>query len=102
MAAGLAVIASDQGGPRELVDDGVNGLLFKSGDCQDLTRALRSLADNPTYREKLARAGQRRARRFVPEAIALEMLSLYRTVLQDHTVGELSQARGHDARRTTR
>ncbi|MCZ7625573.1 MAG: glycosyltransferase [Candidatus Methylomirabilis sp.] len=41
--AGIPVVTSDIGGMAELVQDGVNGLLFKVGDPQDLQRVLRRL-----------------------------------------------------------
>ncbi len=44
---GSAVIASDLGGMKELVTPGVNGLLFETGNVQDLRRAMREYLDNP-------------------------------------------------------
>ena len=37
MAMEKLVLASDVGGHRELIEDGVDGFLFKAGDYQDLT-----------------------------------------------------------------
>jgi glycosyltransferase involved in cell wall biosynthesis len=47
MACGLAVVSADaSAGVRELIDDGVNGLLAIRGDAADLARQLgRVLAD---------------------------------------------------------
>src|SRR4029077_17902908 len=39
-ASGVPVIVSDAGGPKELVEDKVNGLITKSHDIEDFTRAL--------------------------------------------------------------
>ena len=56
-ACGLPVIVSDSGGPKELVEDGMNGLITRSRDVDDFTRAIRSLVD----RCRIAGAhGQRR------------------------------------------
>lgn len=44
--AGIPVVTSDIGGMAELVQDGVNGLLFKVGDPQDLQRVLRRLIEH--------------------------------------------------------
>lgn len=41
--AGVPVIASDIGGVGELVEDGVNGYLFKPGDKDDLIRVLNKM-----------------------------------------------------------
>jgi len=43
---GVPVIVSDGCAGRDEVEDGVTGLWFKSGEAQDLARALRELGDN--------------------------------------------------------
>ncbi len=43
MAVGRAVVASDLGPRREIVRDGQTGLLYRSGDIQDLTSKVRRL-----------------------------------------------------------
>ena len=53
-AAGLPVIVSDSGGPKELVQDNENGLITKSHDADDLTRAIRSLVVDPALRKRMA------------------------------------------------
>ncbi len=61
MAQGRLVVASDVGGHRELIQDGVTGILFKSGDLEDLAAKIVRLLDEPGRWEVLSRA----ARRFV-------------------------------------
>jgi PEP-CTERM/exosortase A-associated glycosyltransferase len=46
MAMGRAVVASDVGGHRELIDHGRTGLLFRAGDTADLARALVEVLDH--------------------------------------------------------
>lgn len=43
MAAGVPVLAPDQGGPKETVVDGVTGTLYRAGDAADLARNLAAL-----------------------------------------------------------
>ncbi|HUH80056.1 MAG TPA: glycosyltransferase, partial [Solirubrobacteraceae bacterium] len=43
MAAGLAVLAPDQGGPAAIITDGETGRLFRSGERDSLAEAMRSL-----------------------------------------------------------
>ena len=62
MSHGIPVIASALGAQRELVDDGVDGLLFDPGDAEDLRRAMRRLWDNPELCHELGQAGYRRVR----------------------------------------
>jgi len=40
MAKGIAVIASDVGGHRELISDGATGLLFRAGDSANLAAVI--------------------------------------------------------------
>jgi glycosyltransferase involved in cell wall biosynthesis len=64
MAAGCAVIASGPGGPAEIVEPGVSGLLVDGGDRQQLTAALDQLIGDRELRERLAHGGTVRAERF--------------------------------------
>ncbi|HYS56898.1 MAG TPA: glycosyltransferase family 4 protein, partial [Burkholderiales bacterium] len=59
MAMEKAVIGSDVGGLRELIQDGVTGLLHRSGDAGDLAAKIEALADDPKLRHRLG--GQARA-----------------------------------------
>jgi len=53
MLLGKPAIAARGGGNSELVQDGFNGLLYESGDCNDLARCIRFLAENPGERMRL-------------------------------------------------
>lgn len=52
MALGKPLVASDVGGMREQVDDGVNGLLYPAGDVGALSAALARVGD-PALRARL-------------------------------------------------
>ncbi|MEV0766638.1 glycosyltransferase family 4 protein [Nocardia salmonicida] len=64
MAAGCAVVAARPGGPAEIIDTGVDGLLVPGGDVGALTAALDTLLHDPADRARLALAGRDRARDF--------------------------------------
>jgi len=81
MAAGLPVVAATPGGPAEIVDDGVTGLLYPMGDRDALARAMRELAHDPALRARLGDAGRAAAARYAPERIAAEVDALYADVL---------------------
>lgn len=49
------VVASDIGGMKEFVRDGIDGLHFKTGDAEDLARVLRRFVDEPDLVERLSR-----------------------------------------------
>ena len=76
MAAGLPVVATDGGGPRELITDGVDGVLVPADEPAALAAAVRALAP-PERRAALGRAAARTAARFRPEVIAPQLHGLY-------------------------
>jgi glycosyltransferase involved in cell wall biosynthesis len=62
MAAGLPVVANDDGGTREQVEDGRTGFLV-SGNClAEMAERIATLLRNPCMAERLGRAGQEKAR----------------------------------------
>lgn len=54
-----AVVASDLGSRRELVEDGVTGLLYPAGNVQELAANIRFLCDRPLLAREIGLAGQR-------------------------------------------
>lgn len=52
-AAGIPTVVSDTGGPKELVQQGVNGAITRSLDVEDFTRAVRKLVADGPLRKKL-------------------------------------------------
>jgi glycosyltransferase involved in cell wall biosynthesis len=61
-AMGVPVVATDVRGCREVVDDGVTGTLVPKGDANALANAIETLAGDAPLRDKLGRAGVRKAR----------------------------------------
>lgn len=61
MMCGVCVVASDSGGPLEIIDDGINGLHFKTLDVVDLADKLESLARDVQKRNTFGKAGQQKA-----------------------------------------
>ncbi len=59
-AAGLPVIVSDVGGPRELVTDGVNGLITQALDVSAFAAAIRRLVEDEPLRKEMSAAARRR------------------------------------------
>ncbi|MEY2486456.1 MAG: hypothetical protein QOH39_2104 [Verrucomicrobiota bacterium] len=68
-ASGVPVIVSDAGGPKELVEDQRNGIITKSFDVEDFTRAVRALVVDPKLREEMgSRARESVINRTWPDA----------------------------------
>ncbi len=61
-AMGLAVVATDVGGTREIVNDGKSGFLVKAGDVKALRQKLSLLIKNSKLREKFGSALQKTVR----------------------------------------
>ncbi|MEM9671164.1 MAG: glycosyltransferase family 4 protein [Bacteroidota bacterium] len=61
MALGVPVIATEIGGNSELIQDGVNGLLFQNGDANTLASHIQRLIDDEDLRENFSRTGKKTA-----------------------------------------
>lgn len=61
MASGLPVVTTDCVGPREIIDDGVDGFIVPQDDLPALEEALRELIEDPDRRRSLGMAGRRKA-----------------------------------------
>ena len=58
-AAGLPVVAPRAGGPIDLVDHGVDGLLYEDGDDRELRQHVQRLTDDAALRNRMGEAGRR-------------------------------------------
>ncbi len=77
MARGLPVVATDAGGMREQIEDGVTGRLVAREDEEALARALVDLCSDPEARRRLGSAGREWVReRFSMDAMADAYLAL--------------------------
>ena len=81
MALGRPVVASDDGGPREIVTPGHDGLLVEPGDAVGLARAIGQLIDDPVTAGRMGQNGRRTAQRFRPERLAERTLEIYGELL---------------------
>lgn len=61
MMCSVCVVASRSGGPLEIIDDGINGLLFKTFDSDDLADKLILLERDEIFRKTFANAGKVKA-----------------------------------------
>jgi glycosyltransferase involved in cell wall biosynthesis len=77
MGSGCAVLVPDEGGPAEVVTDGVDGVTYAMGDVVALSKALRRLADDPALRARLGEAAARTASGYTPEALAPRLLAAW-------------------------
>jgi glycosyltransferase involved in cell wall biosynthesis len=74
MAAGVPVVAVNEGGPREIVRAGETGVLTPTGAPADIAAALAELLRDPDLRRRLGEAGERRyEEEFTEERMGAEM-----------------------------
>jgi phosphatidyl-myo-inositol alpha-mannosyltransferase len=76
-AAGTPVVASDIAGYRDVVRDGVDGVLVPPADAQAVAVALRDLWDEPERRARMARAAADDVSRFAWPTVAERVLNAY-------------------------
>jgi phosphatidylinositol alpha-mannosyltransferase len=81
MAAGVPVVASDIEGYREVVRDGVDGLLIPPNDPNALAAAIRRVLSEPELAAALKAAGRSRAQAFSWQAVAPRLEAVYDRVL---------------------
>jgi glycosyltransferase involved in cell wall biosynthesis len=84
-AAHVPVVASDLGGMAELIQHGVNGLLFKVNDAPDLERQLARLMEEPGLIERL-RANAPAVKTLDQDMT--ELLDVYHQILAQATEAE--------------
>ncbi|RHB40470.1 glycosyltransferase family 1 protein [Enterocloster aldenensis] len=81
MANKLCVIASMAGANPELIQDNINGLLFKLDDAHDLANKLEFLINNPDNISRLSRQGYQDALAyFTTEINAYNIYQLYKSI----------------------
>ncbi len=83
MSMGLPAVVSDYGGNPYVIEDGVNGLLFKNRDSTDLARCIRRVMDEPGLLKTLAAGSVKRfAERFTAQKFAESVESIYTKTLK--------------------
>jgi glycosyltransferase involved in cell wall biosynthesis len=79
LACGAPLLVSDAGGNPEVVKDGVNGLVFRKGNVEELARKMETLIGDPKRRAKMGRESRKMAvKKFDWELIAKKTLEHYR------------------------
>jgi len=107
-AEGRAVVASDLGSRRELVHQGETGLLYRTGDVNQLAQAIQTLGSIPELAEEMGRAGWEKVRQcHTPEGHYQRLLSLYEGLVASktkptHELGEMPERPRRQQRRRLR
>ena len=82
MACGKPVVASNVGGIPFVVEEGKTGLLFESGNVEDLADKIMTILKNEELREKMGEAGRERAKEVTWDKIAERTVEVYKEILK--------------------
>ncbi|MGA7149560.1 MAG: glycosyltransferase family 1 protein [Microbacterium sp.] len=85
-AAGLPVVAPRAGGPIDLVDSGVDGILYDPARDGDLRHAVAGLVAAPEVRARMGEAGRRRVLSRSWSAICDDLVEFYGQVVTSRAV----------------
>jgi phosphatidylinositol alpha-mannosyltransferase len=81
LASGTTVVASDIAGYRDVITDGLDGVLVPPSDAQALAEALRDLYHEPERRRDLAQIAASTVQRFAWEHVAREVMESYKDAI---------------------
>ena len=82
LGAGIGVIAADAGGPKEIIDSGVDGLLYEPGN----TRALQSRIHEIVGSEMLpamSRSALAKSRNYTDESIVSRLDTIFSELMNE-------------------
>ena len=81
-ACGLPLLGSDVPGVREIVVDGVNGLLFAKGDCQDIARKIEKIYADQEFRQSAGKASREviKSRGLSNHAVEAAFVALFKSI----------------------
>ena len=79
MACGLPAVSFDyKCGPRDIIRDGVDGLIAPDGDISDLARKMLLVIEDEKLRRRMGQAAREVVRRFSPDSVMEKWLSVYK------------------------
>ena len=95
LAGGTPVIGSRIGGIPEQVEDGLNGLLFESGNASELAEKIQFLVDNREQAIDMGRRGRRRIESVnSPQAHYEQLYPVYDRLLRGLSAGQTETQSG--------
>jgi glycosyltransferase involved in cell wall biosynthesis len=84
MACSVPVVATRCGGPEQILDDGINGLLVDVGSSQQIAAAVERVRLDPPFRKTIVAQALVKARsKFSLERTVLAYDSLYSAILDE-------------------
>ncbi len=88
MACGVPVVASNLGAPREIIDDGKDGLIVDPKDTQALAGAIVTLLRDDKQRKRMGEEGRRKVNlKYDASRYARQMEQIYHQALEESEAG---------------
>ena len=81
MAAGLPVIAPEIGGPKDLIDHGINGLFYKPGDNFDIRKKVLRLVNDDALRLEMSKNAFNKVQERTWAKVCSELFEIYESTL---------------------
>lgn len=82
MASGVVVVATDNGGIKDIIENGKSGLLVPPGNTERLVEAISTLLKNPDQKRDLERAALERVKtHFTAERMAEKTAEVYQKAI---------------------
>ena len=78
MAVGKPVVATDSGGTKEIVDDGINGYLVKHEDVKSISQKIITLLENENLSKNIGKRGREMVcEKFANKVMVENLLNIY-------------------------
>ena len=83
MSVGLPVVAFEcKCGPKDIIENGVNGVLVSPNDVEELGLRIIQMIDSPSMRKKIGCKAVERSQSYTQECIMARWIDLFKTLLE--------------------
>ena len=83
MACGLPVVSFDfKCGPKDIIKDGINGLLVPNGNIDALAQAMMKIMDNDTYRKELSLNARQVVSTYSEDTVMAKWVKLFNSLVE--------------------
>ena len=84
MSCGLPVVSFDfKCGPRDIIDDGENGLIVKDGDIEGLAKAMMTIMEDEALRRRMSENAKKITEKYSEESVMGQWIKLYEDLLNE-------------------
>jgi glycosyltransferase involved in cell wall biosynthesis len=82
MASGIAPVAAEVGGAKEIIENGCSGLFAEPLNSDDMMKKIEWLLDHSKYRKEIAAQAHLRAQHYRWDAILTRLFENYENVIE--------------------